>query len=83
MPSREPLELLGRAIRTTRKRSGMSQEALALASGIDRSYLGGVERGQRNVSYLNLVRIAAGAGVTPDVIVAEAVRLQSEEPRAG
>jgi transcriptional regulator with XRE-family HTH domain len=61
----------------------MSQEALALASGIDRSYLGGVERGQRNVSYLNLVRIATGAGVTPDVIVAEAVRLQNEEPGVG
>ena len=37
---------------------GFTQESLALESGIDRSYIGGVERGERNVSFLTLVNIA-------------------------
>lgn len=53
----------------------MSQESLALEARLDRSY---VERGERNVSYLNLVKIADGARVSLDVIVAEAVRLERE-----
>lgn len=56
----------------------MSQESLALEARLDRSYVGGVERGERNVSYLNLVKIADGARVSLDVIVAEAVRLERE-----
>jgi len=53
----------------------LSQESLALEARLDRSY---VERGERNVSYLNLVKIADGARVSLDVIVAEAVRLERE-----
>ncbi len=56
----------------------MSQESLALEARLDRSYVGGVERGERNVSYLNLVKIADGARVSLDVIVAEAVRFERE-----
>jgi transcriptional regulator with XRE-family HTH domain len=77
MESRDPLVFLGAAIRAARMGSSLSQEALALASGLDRSYVGGIERGERNVSYLNLVRIAAGAHVGLDLIVAEALRLEA------
>jgi transcriptional regulator with XRE-family HTH domain len=56
----------------------LSQESLALEARLDRSYVGGVERGERNVSYLNLVKIADGARVSLDVIVAEAVRFERE-----
>jgi len=45
-------------IRTIRLDKGLSQEALALQSGIDRSYLGGIERGQHNVAVINLEKIA-------------------------
>ena len=49
---------IGEKIRTIRLDKGLSQEALALQSGIDRSYLGGIERGQHNVAVINLEKIA-------------------------
>jgi transcriptional regulator with XRE-family HTH domain len=48
----------GNAIRAIRKEQGISQEAFALKCGLDRSYYGAVERGERNVSLTNIVRIA-------------------------
>jgi transcriptional regulator with XRE-family HTH domain len=53
------LQELGKRIRKRRKSSDLSQESLALLAGIDRSYLGGVERGARNVTFTVLCRIAA------------------------
>lgn len=49
---------LGEQIREARKAKGLSQEQLALQAEIDRSYVGGIERGERNVSFLTLVKIA-------------------------
>jgi ribosome-binding protein aMBF1 (putative translation factor) len=49
---------LGRRIRDTRTSAGMTQEDLAHESEIDRSYIGGVERGERNVTFVVLCRIA-------------------------
>jgi transcriptional regulator with XRE-family HTH domain len=47
----DPLELLGSRIREKRKSIGWTQEDLADHAQIDRSYIGGVERGQRNVTF--------------------------------
>ena len=52
------LIVLGEHIRDARKAKGLSQEQLALQAEIDRSYVGGIERGERNVSFINLVKIA-------------------------
>lgn len=52
------LKRLGEAVRAARHSSGLSQEALADAAGIDRSHMGKIERGERNVTLLNLLRIA-------------------------
>ena len=52
------LERLGQAIRVQRKGVGLSQEALADAAGLDRSHMGRIERGERNLTLLNLIRIA-------------------------
>ena len=49
---------LGDRIREVRKSKGLSQEHLALIAEIDRSYVGGIERGERNVSFLTLTKLA-------------------------
>lgn len=54
----QPLLILGRAIRESRKAASMSQEALAQAAEMDRSYIGAIERGENVVSLLALLRIA-------------------------
>jgi transcriptional regulator with XRE-family HTH domain len=55
----ESLEELGRRIRAMRVAKGFSQEAFAAHAGIDRSYMGGIERGQRNITFLVMCQIAA------------------------
>jgi len=52
------LKSFGETIKTLRKRRGISQEELAHLSGLDRSYVGGVERGERNISLINILKIA-------------------------
>ena len=53
----------GERVRKLRKQKGLSQEGLALACDMDRSYIGGVERGERNISIINIYRIAKALGV--------------------
>lgn len=55
---------LGDAIRRARKQVGISQEALALSADIDRSYLGGIERGENNVALMNILRLSQALGIT-------------------
>ena len=54
----------GTRLRALRRARGLSQEGLAHEAGMDRSYVGGVERGTRNVSLVNLARLARALGVT-------------------
>lgn len=49
---------LGRAVRQRRNRLGISQEAFADLCEMDRTYLGGIERGERNVALVNIEKIA-------------------------
>ena len=57
--------LFGRRVRQLRKARGVSQEAFAHQIGIDRSYFGSIERGERNVSLDNICLIAQGLDVPP------------------
>jgi len=54
---------LGKKIRSIREKKGLSQESAALASGLDRSYFGGVERGEHNIAVINLEKIAIALGM--------------------
>jgi transcriptional regulator with XRE-family HTH domain len=55
---------LGASIREKRSMQGLSQEAFADKTGLDRSYLGGIERGEHNIALVNLVKIARALGIT-------------------
>lgn len=54
----------GRRVREMREGLELSQEQLAERASLHRNYIGGIERGERNVSLLNIVRLATGLGVT-------------------
>lgn len=60
---------IGETIRNERRRSGLSQEALADEAGLDRSHLGRIERGERNLTLLNLFRIADALGTRASKIL--------------
>lgn len=61
---------LGAAIRRARKAEGLSQEALAVDAQLDRSYMGGIERGEHNLTIMNLTRIADALRVKPSELLA-------------
>lgn len=63
---------LGAAIRARRKELGVSQEELAISSGVERSNMGKIERGENNLSVLNLVRIAEALNGNAADILADA-----------
>jgi transcriptional regulator with XRE-family HTH domain len=62
---------LGRAVRLLRGRLGISQEELADRCQIDRAYMGGIERGERNVSFAKVLLIRAALEVTLQELIAE------------
>lgn len=65
----------GMRLRRLRRERGWSQERLAHIVGLDRSYVGGVERGERNVSLTNICLLARGLGISP----AELMRFNDRE----
>ena len=58
------LERFGLRVRELRKDLGYSQESFAAACGLDRTYIGGIERGERNVALRNVEVIAATLGLS-------------------
>ena len=60
----EILKRFGETLREHRQRAGLSQEKLAAKAGIDRTYVGGAERGERNVALVNIVRLAEALDIS-------------------
>lgn len=69
MQERDARVLFGRHLSALRKGKGWSQEKLALESGLARSYLGGVERGQRNIALINICRLAEALALKPSELM--------------
>lgn len=59
------LVLFGRTVRALRKDAGYSQEAFGDLCGIDRSYMGGIERGEHNIALLNILKILSALQTEP------------------
>jgi transcriptional regulator with XRE-family HTH domain len=64
--------ILGQAIRHYRAARGLSQEALAVDADLDRSYVGGIERGEHNITVMNLKKIAEALDVKMSEILGAA-----------
>ncbi|MEB6410655.1 MULTISPECIES: helix-turn-helix domain-containing protein [Enterobacter] len=67
-PSRTRV-IFSRNLKELRESKGLSQEALADLAGLHRTYIGSVERCERNISIDNIDRIAAALGVTPVLLL--------------
>jgi transcriptional regulator with XRE-family HTH domain len=57
--------LFGQRVRELREKMGISQEEFADRAGLHRTYVGGIERGERNVSLENIVKLARALGRNP------------------
>jgi transcriptional regulator with XRE-family HTH domain len=55
----------GQKVRSFRQQKGFSQETLAELSDLDRTYIGGIERGERNPSLKNILKLAYSLGIDP------------------
>ena len=65
MRDRDPLMLFGKRLRELRLERNLSQEKLAELAELHRNYVGGIERGERNVSLVNIVKLARGLNIRP------------------
>jgi transcriptional regulator with XRE-family HTH domain len=71
---------LGRAIRRVRLEQNVSQEELGYRAGLHRTYVGGIERGEKNPSYENLRKLARALRMGASDLLREA---EAEEERRG
>ena len=63
------LKLFGNNVRKQRQRLGISQEELADMADLHRTYIGGIERGERNIGFLNLVKLVRALGIEPSELL--------------
>jgi transcriptional regulator with XRE-family HTH domain len=70
MQKKPPLLVaIGAAVRLLRKKRGISQEDLAEAAGLHRTYVGMIERGEKNITVLSATRVAKALGVSLSAII--------------
>lgn len=69
------LKALGRAVRRRREDLGLSQEAVSARAGLHENYVGGVERGERNTSIINVLKLTGALELRPSELMS---RLEAE-----
>ncbi len=79
--ARSDLLAFGQAVRQHRARLSLSQEALAERSELHRTYVGGIERGERNVSLINIYRLADALGIPVAELFERAEGFRRARPR--
>jgi transcriptional regulator with XRE-family HTH domain len=79
MQKREECIAFGLAVRRFRGKCGLSQEGLADRTGIHRTYIGGIERGERNPTLLMIHRLAQALDIKPAELFADRPIPQGEE----
>jgi transcriptional regulator with XRE-family HTH domain len=67
--SKKILRAFGARLRKCRLAAGLSQEDLSGKCGLDRTYIGGVERGERNLSLLNIIKIATALRIPASMLM--------------
>ncbi len=67
--SKTILEQFGERVRAERLRQGISQEELAARSGVHRTYIGMIERAEKNITLKNIIKIAEALGVKPSSLL--------------
>ena len=65
------LQSFGRNVKRWRLKRNVSQESFAELCNLDRTYVSGIERGKRNVSLINIHRLAEGLGISPSELLEE------------
>jgi len=72
MNSLDPRRQLGQTVRSLREAQAISQEQLAFTTGLHRTYIGSIERGERNLALRNIVKIANALGISAADLLARA-----------
>lgn len=72
--------MLGKRIRDLRSKAGFSQESFADHCGLHRTYMGGVERGERNLTIQSVMTVAKGLGISMSKLLA-GIEKQAEPPK--
>lgn len=67
--SQSPLELFGQRVRELRLANKISQEELAAITELDRTYISGIERGKRNLSFKNILKVAEALRISPSELL--------------
>lgn len=67
--SRQELVKLGQIIRNKREQKNLTQIELASKAGVDRNYIGMLERGERNPSFLSLQKVAKGLDISVEELI--------------
>jgi transcriptional regulator with XRE-family HTH domain len=67
--NRDPRKLLGQRVRDLRLAKGLSQEKLAELAKLHRNYVGSIERGQKNVGVISIVKLAHALSERPSILL--------------